>query len=390
MDEPILNFLVTHVQAAFAWAPAWVGGLALMLLFAGLAFLLHGTVIRILERMIKPSASVPRRIINRSRGPLRLGLVILALAIVVEPAGLPDRVTGLVQHVLLVGSIILVGWVADTGVDTLAGHYMRRFRTDVEDNLVARKHVTQVRVLRRLIYIFIVVVTSATILMTFEPVRQYGVSLLASAGAAGLVVGLAARPVLANIIAGLQLAITQPIRLEDAVVVEGEWGWIEEITGTYVVIRIWDWRRLIVPLSYFMEKPFQNWTRESGNIIGSVFLYVDYTVPVERVRAELDTICRKSPLWDGKVVNLQVSDAREGTIELRALVSGRNSPVTWDLRCEVREKLIAFLQAEYPGCLPRQRIEVTALPGRTDEGGPRGGGAPSDLVGRQMADAPER
>src|SRR4051794_22862399 len=171
---------------------------------------------------------------------------------------------------------------------------------------------------------------------------------------------LAARPLLTNLIAGVQIAVTQPIRLEDAVIVEGEWGWVEEITSTYVVVRLWDWRRMILPLSYFLERPFQNWTRETSSLVGSVFLYVDYSVPVESVRRELTEIARASPLWDGKVVNLQVSDAKEWAVELRALVSARNAPQTWDLRCEVREKLAAFLQREYPHALPTARVQLHA------------------------------
>jgi small-conductance mechanosensitive channel len=197
--------------------------------------------------------------------------------------------------------------------------------------------------------------------MTFPSVQAYGLSLFASAGAASVVVGLAARPLLTNLIAGLQIAVTQPIRLEDAVLLEGEWGWIEEITTTYVVVRLWDWRRMILPLSYFLEKPFQNWTRETGSLIGSVFVYVDYTVPVEAVRQKLTEIAQASPLWDGKVVSLQVSDAKERTLELRALISARNAPQTWDLRCEVREKLVAFLQREFPETLPTARVQVTDL-----------------------------
>jgi small-conductance mechanosensitive channel len=195
-------------------------------------------------------------------------------------------------------------------------------------------------------------------LMTFDQVRQYGISLFASAGAASLVVGLAARPLLTNLIAGVQIAITQPIRLEDAVIVEGEWGWIEEISSTYVVVRLWDWRRMILPISYFLEKPFQNWTRESGALIGSVYLYLDYSIPVQAVRDKLAEVAAESKLCDGKVVNLQVSDTREGVIELRCLVSARNAPACWDLRCEVREKLIAFIQAEYPHSLPHTRVAM--------------------------------
>jgi small-conductance mechanosensitive channel len=188
-------------------------------------------------------------------------------------------------------------------------------------------------------------------------VKEYGISLIASAGAAGIVVGLAARPLLTNLFAGIQIAITQPIRIGDALLVENEWGWVEEITGTYVVIKIWDWRRLLVPLSYFLDKPFQNWTRQSTDLIGTVMLWVDYTVPVARVRARLEEIVRESRLWDGQVVNLQVVDSNEVAVQLRALVSARTSEEAWDLRCEVREKLIVFLQDRFPNALPKQRAE---------------------------------
>jgi small-conductance mechanosensitive channel len=203
-----------------------------------------------------------------------------------------------------------------------------------------------------------VIITISIALMTVEQVREYGLSLFASAGVAGVIAGLAARPVLSNLIAGVQLAMTQPIRLEDAVIVEGEFGSVEEITSTYVVLRLWDHRRLIVPLSYFMEKPFQNWTRQTSALIGSVYLYVDYTAPVERIREKLSELASSSKFWDGQVAALQVTDAKTSTMELRAIVSARNAGAAWDLRCEVREKLIAFLQKDYPSALPRQRAEV--------------------------------
>ena len=204
------------------------------------------------------------------------------------------------------------------------------------------------------------IVTLSAALMTFEQVRQYGVSLFASAGAAGLVLGLAARPLLSNLLAGIQIALTQPIRVEDAVVVDGEWGWIENITGTYVVIRLWDLRRLIVPLVYFIEKPFQNWTHESSDLLGTVLLRVDFTVPLERLREKLREVAEASRLWDRKVAVLQVTDASGDTMELRILVSARGGAHTFDLRCEVREKMIAFLQAEYPHALPRHRTQIVA------------------------------
>jgi small-conductance mechanosensitive channel len=206
-----------------------------------------------------------------------------------------------------------------------------------------------------------VLVTFGAALMTFEPVRQYGVSLFASAGVAGIVAGLAARPVLSNLFAGVQLAMTQPIRIDDAVIVEKEWGTIEEITSTYVVVRLWDWRRMIVPLSYFIEKPFQNWTREGSALIGSAMIYVDYRAPVGVIRDKLAEIVKSSKHWDGNVVNLQVTDAKENTIELRCLMSARSAGQAFDLRCEVREKLIDFLQRQHPEALPRQRAELAMI-----------------------------
>ena len=233
-----------------------------------------------------------------------------------------------------------------------------RFRLDVEDNLLARKHVTQVRVLERMMDVVIVLITVGFALMTFDAVRQFGITLFASAGVAGIIAGLAARPVLSNFLAGVQIAVAQPIRIDDAVIVENESGNIEEITFSYVVVRLWDLRRMVVPLSYFIEKPFQNWTRTGGELIGSVFLYVDHTAPVDAIRNKLTEIVTQSKLWNGKVVSLQVSDCKETTIELRALVSANNASAAWDLRCEVREKLIEFLQREYPSALPRRRYEA--------------------------------
>jgi small-conductance mechanosensitive channel len=206
-------------------------------------------------------------------------------------------------------------------------------------------------------------------LMTFPAIRRFGASLLASAGVAGLIVGLAARETISSLLAGIQVALTEPIRLDDVVIVEGEWGRIEEIRMTYVVVRIWDERRLVVPLSYFIEKPFQNWTRKTANILGTVFLYVDYAVPVDEVREQLHRILKDSGLWDGKVWNLQVTDATERTMQLRALMSAPDSSTAWDLRCDVREKLIEFLQREYPGSLPVTRAELGPGGARAPKGG---------------------
>jgi len=297
-------------------------------------------------------------LLTQTRGPTRLALIIVALSIAAAAVPLDPATAANVHHALLIAFIILAGWIGVIAVRLAGQIYSRRLSSDAAD-LLARKHLTQMRILERIATVLILVVAAACVLITFESVREYGVSLFASAGIAGVIAGLAARPVLSNLFAGIQIAIAQPIRLEDAVIVENEWGRIEEITGTYVVIRLWDWRRMIVPLSYFIEKPFQNWTRQSPALIGSVLIYVDYTVPVARVREELTKIVSRSKLWDRQVVNLQVTDAKHETVEMRALVSAADAPTAFDLRCEVREALIDFLQREYLHALPKRRAEVT-------------------------------
>lgn len=338
--------------------PDWLLPAILTITAAVIAVILHGILVALMRRWVGETHPILRSLFTNTKGATRLALIIVLISLTVPVAPLSNAMQSIFARALGLAFIILAGWVALIGTKIAADFYLRRFDVLAEDNLLARKHYTQVRILQRAAETLIVIITVGAALMTFEAVRQYGVSLFASAGVAGLVVALAARPVFANLIAGVQIAMTQPIRVYDAVVVEGEWGWIEEITSAFVVIKLWDWRRLVVPLSYFIEKPFQNWTRESASIIGTVLIHVDYTVPVERVRRKLSEIAKASPLWDGQVVNLQVTDATESTLELRALVSARTSPSAWDLRCEVREKLIAFLQEELPESLPRVRASM--------------------------------
>jgi len=224
------------------------------------------------------------------------------------------------------------------------------------DNLKSRKAHTQYNILERIL-IFIIIITAISFtLMLFDDVRKIGFSLFASAGIATIILGLAAQKVIGTILAGLQIAITQPIRIDDVVIVEKEWGWIEEIALTYVVVRIWDKRRLVLPSTYFIEQPFQNWTRTTSEIMGTVFIYASYHVPVDALREELTRLLTANPLWDGEVNNMQVTDAKENIVEIRALVSARNSSDAWDLRVYVRENLIRFLQQEYPDCLPLSRV----------------------------------
>lgn len=231
-----------------------------------------------------------------------------------------------------------------------------------EDNLKERKVRTQLQFIRKLAVAVIVVITGAVILLSFESMRKIGAGLLTGVGIGGIIIGFAAQKSLGNLLAGFQIAFTQPIRIDDVLVVEGEWGRVEDITLTYVVVHIWDQRRLILPINYFIEKPFQNWTRVSAELIGAVFLYLDYAVPVQQLRTELTRLLMENPLWDKKVNALQVTDTRENTIEIRALVSGKNSSQVFDLRCHVREGLIAFIQKNHPEGLPKSRTEYNLNP----------------------------
>jgi small-conductance mechanosensitive channel len=345
-------------QAKLPWMPPWAISAGLLALAVVIARAAHKILFRAATRIVAGKDLFWRSLVSRTEGPTRLAATIVAISTAANVAPLSDAETGIVHHVLLLAFIALLGWMALTALHIWMTVYLRRFTLDAEDNLLARKHVTQTRILRRVAGTLIVMVTLSAALMTFEEVRQYGISLLASAGAAGLVIGLALQPVLKNVFAGIQLAMTQPIRLDDAILVENEWGNVEDITSTYVVVRLWDWRRLVLPLSYFIEKPFQNWTREGSALIGSVFLYVDHTAPVAEMRRKLDEIAKASPLWDRQVAGLQVTDFREQVMEIRMLVSARSSGRTFDLRCEVREKMIAWLQQTYPHALPRWRGEV--------------------------------
>jgi small-conductance mechanosensitive channel len=355
----VIKYSYAEVLDTLWLLPNWLVASALVIGGIVIALIANAAIVHIIRNTLGVRHPRTRALLTRGKGPLRLALIVLVLSLVVRIAPIGDRASTVFGNILNVAFIALLGWTAITAVQIASEVYLRQFKLDAEDNLLARKHVTQVGILKRAADILIVVMTIATALMSFEQVRQYGVSLFASAGVAGLAIGLAARPLLSNLIAGVQIAMAQPIRLDDVVFLEGEYGTIEEITTTYVVIKLWDWRRMVVPLSYFIEKPFQNWTRETSALIGSVFLYVDYTVPVEKLREKLMEIARASPLWDGRVVVLQVSDAtKDNTVELRALLSARSAPAAWDLRCEVREKLIAYLQEDYPGALPRTRQEV--------------------------------
>jgi len=260
-----------------------------------------------------------------------------------------------------VGSILLIvslSWAAIAFIRIIKQIFLEKYDVSKENNLRSRKFQTQFNILERILVFLIVLISIGLILMLFDEVKRIGISLFASAGVAGVIIGLAAQRVIGAVLAGIQIAIAQPIRLDDVVVIEGEWGRIEEITLTYVVVRIWDQRRLVVPSPYFFEKTFQNWTRTSAEILGTVFIYTDYHVSFDALRNELTRLLESTPLWDKRVNVLQVTDAKQNSVEVRALMSAKDSGTAWDLRVFIREKLIEFLQKNYPESLPRTRVLI--------------------------------
>jgi small-conductance mechanosensitive channel len=320
----------------------------------------HYVIFRILQKLVGRTRSVvDNSLINHCYKPL-LWIVILLVIRSVLPS-LEAKVEATVSRTVAVLLIIIVCWLVIKTTSVLQDYVSSRFDVDAKDNLAARKIHTQFRVIRRIVIVIVGILALGTILMTFEQVRHLGKTILASAGIIGIVVGMAAQRTIGTLIAGLQIAFTQPIRVDDVVIVENEWGRIEEITLTYVVVKIWDLRRLIVPITYFIEKPFQNWTRTAADILGTVFIYADYTVSIESVREQLHEILKNSEYWDGKVCVLQVTNTNDRTIELRALMSAADASAAWNLRCHVREKLVELMQKKYPQALPRLRAELHQL-----------------------------
>ncbi|MBD3373890.1 mechanosensitive ion channel [candidate division KSB1 bacterium] len=322
-------------------------------------FIVYHLIMLILKRIMPEiQRNILTRILDKIRWPLRLLILALILASLRPFMDLPEQINNTLQTILTITFIIIFAWLLMRIIAVVKMTMLKRYSIEQEDNLKARKVVTQLRVAQRILNVIIIVISIAAILMTFDKVRQFGVSILASAGISAIILGFAAQRSLATLFAGLQIAITQPIRIDDVVIVEGEWGWIEEITLTYVVVRIWDLRRLVVPITYFLDKPFQNWTRTSADILGTVFLYTDYRAPIQRIREKAIELVKANPYWDGKVAGLQVTNSTENTVELRVLMSAATSPKAWNLRCDIREALITFLQQEYPDILPRTRVEL--------------------------------
>jgi small-conductance mechanosensitive channel len=326
-----------------------------------LGVVLHFILFLILKRLAEStSTALDNLLLGKIRGSLLLMLPLLSVSLSVSlfrdviPEGARSIVHTLVRFLL----VISIAWVFIGLINYFQDSLLRRYQLEVKDNLQARRMHTQISIMKKVGTVLIVLLAFVAILMQFETLRSIGTGILASAGLAGVIFGFAAQKSIGNLLAGIQLAFTQPIRTDDVVVVEGEWGRIEEITLTYVVVKIWDQRRLILPISYFIEKPFQNWTRESSDILATAYVIVDYATPINAIRDRLEKIVKKSQNWDGKVCKLQVTDATDKALQLRALMSASSSGAAWDLRCEVREKLNEFLMKNYPECLPRLRTSI--------------------------------
>jgi small-conductance mechanosensitive channel len=351
----------------------WLGTWIAVFIAVPLALLVHRIGGMVLRRITRPVPTV-HSVVLSCYAPARLVLPLIAMLLVFQ--GAPDdlRFIGTVRHLNGLLLIAAATWLVVRAISGFADGVLAKNPYDVADNLQARRVLTQTRVLSRTAISIVLVAGAAMMLMTFPGARQVGASLLASAGVIGIVAGLAAKPVFSNLIAGLQIALAQPIRIDDVLVVEGEWGRVEEITGTFVVVKIWDDRRLILPLTYFIEKPFQNWTRHSAQLLGSVFVYLDYGMPLAPLREEAERIVKAAPEWDGRFFNLRVTDTTERTMQVRVLCTAATSGLAFDLRCTVREGLIDFVQREYPQFLPKMRFDSSG-------GGGHASGATAEAAG---------
>ncbi len=336
--------------------------LAILAAGAVAGMVLHAVIFALLGRVARRTrTTLDETIILHLRNPSRFLILLLALKIVSQLLRVPAGILSLIDQLSSILVIVAVVWMVIAATSIGRSLLSRRYDMTAADNLQARRLHTQYDVLSKIIITVAVILGVASALMTFDGVRQLGAGILASAGIIGIIVGFSAQRSLGTLFAGVQIAITQPIRLDDVVIVEGEWGRIEEISLTYVVVRVWDQRRLVVPITCFIEKPFQNWTRTSAEILGTVFLQVDYTVPIDALREELQRIVREDERWDGRVAEVVMTDATRNAVELRALVSAADSGRAWDLRCSVREQLIAFLRETYPESLPRFRAELWSM-----------------------------
>lgn len=349
---PILEFVQAY------WTTT-----AIVVINLGLVLVARGGLLRVADHYLKREKIIPADVDLKSQFHPSLFLFLFSI---IYRATLPyldfsKALEAQADHLLGLLLIVAVTWLLAKLISLVRIILFQKFDVTATENISQRKARTQIQYLEKLLVILVCLVGFCMILLSFDGFRKIGTSILTSAGILGVVVGFAAQKFLGNILAGLQLVFTQPIRLDDVVVIEGEFGRVEEISLTYVVVHIWDKRRLIVPVNYFIEKPFQNWTKTSSDLLGAVFLYVDFSVPMNELRVELKRILENSEQWDKNVCSLQVTDISEKTLKVRALVSAKNASAAWDLRCIVREKLVEYIRQRYPEALPQTRfVQATA------------------------------
>jgi small-conductance mechanosensitive channel len=345
--------------AIFHFRHGWFFAIFVFCSMLVLANVVHYVLFRVLRRKESAIHALGWGLQKHLGKPARTIFILTCLFIVLPVVpGLPDDIVATLRHALVMLSVVALGWFGIGCIYVLQAFMLRHYDLTAENNFRARRIHTQFQLFRRILISFVVIIDIGALLWTFNDPRiwHYGSGLLASAGIASLILATAAKSTASNFFAGLQIAVSEPIRIDDVVVIQGEWGRIEEINSAYVVVKIWDLRRLVVPLSYFIENSFQNWTRESSDIMGTAFLYVDYSIPVEDLRTQFETIVHASPLWDKRVCGLQVTNLTDRSMELRCLMSSRNSSENFDLRCMVREKMTAWIQQNHPNAFPTTRF----------------------------------
>ncbi|MCF8215396.1 MAG: mechanosensitive ion channel family protein [Chlorobium sp.] len=342
----------------------------LIVLLAVLFYLVSNSVFRKVVGKIRASVKESGIPFDLLVWPFRLFTALIGLGAFLHYIPVSPDLKEPLRHALLIVSILGFGWFLLRLLIVTEQFMLQHYSVDVSTTEESRKIATHVSLARKILNVLIVLIAVSGVLMTFDTVRQVGLSILASAGIAGVILGFAAQKSLGTLIAGIQIAITQPIRIGDVVVVESEWGRIEEITLTYVVVALWDQRRLIVPITWFIDRPFENWTRISAELLGTVYIYTDYAIPLDALRRELERIAASSSLWDGRLVKMHVTNTTDKSVEVRALISAANSSDAWELRCLVREQLIEFIRTNYPGGLPKVRMDM-------GDGGPEAASAAS-------------
>lgn len=340
-------------------APSWVPAVLLVTLSLALGFLARFTLLRFIRYWQNRDRKLFKSLEKHLHGSMFLFIPLLLISIGLNYVNIEPESISFITSTIHIFIILSFCSVLIRLINVAQDMLFIRYDINLSNNLRARKIRTQIMYVKKVAIVILVTVCLSLILLSFPGVRQFGTTILAGAGVAGIIIGFALQKSLVNLFAGIQIAFTQPIKIDDAVVVEKEWGWIEEINLTYVVVRLWDLRRLVLPITYFTENPFQNWTRNNAQILGSVFLYLDYSMPLEPLRKHFEKVLSETKLWDRETQVLQVTDTDDRTMTIRMLMTAQNSPTAWDLRCYVREKMIEFIQQNYPQSLPRMRATLT-------------------------------